>query len=110
MIQDILNPTIAACVEASNARDPAALRRCFGPNAVVRDEGRTYEGSDGVSHWVDHTFAAYVFTIEPLRVAGQEDETVVTCRLAGTFPGSPVELRFFFRLDGDRIASLEITP
>lgn len=109
-MNDTLNPAIAAYVKASNARDPEALHRCFGPNAVVRDEGQTYEGSDGVSRWVDRTLAAYVFTIEPLHVARQEDETVVTCRLTGTFPGSPVELRFFFRLDGDRIASLEITP
>jgi hypothetical protein len=63
-----------------------------------------------VARWVAHTLAAYVFTVEPLRVARQKDETVVTCRLTGTFPGSPVEIRFLFRLDGDRIASLEIKP
>jgi len=31
-------------------------------------------------------------------------------RLTGNFPGSPVDLRFFFELDGDKIASLEIIP
>jgi hypothetical protein len=35
---------------------------------------------------------------------------VVTCRLTGSFPGSPVNLRFFFELDGEKIASLEIAP
>ena len=34
---------------------------------------------------------------------------VVTSHLVGNFPGSPVDLRFFFKLEGDKIASLEIT-
>ena len=34
----------------------------------------------------------------------------ITSRLTGNFPGSPVNLRFFFGLDGDKIASLEIIP
>jgi hypothetical protein len=33
-----------------------------------------------------------------------------TSRLTGNFPGSPLNLRFFFGLDGDKIASLEIIP
>jgi len=109
-MKDSLNPTIIAYVEASNTRDSQALSRCFAPNAVVRDEGQTYEGADGVSRWIAHSLAAFVFSIEPIAVARHEDETVVTGRLTGTFPGSPVDLRFIFRLDGDKIASLEITP
>jgi hypothetical protein len=33
---------------------------------------------------------------------------VVLARVAGDFPGSPVELQHAFRLDGGQIASLEI--
>jgi hypothetical protein len=33
----------------------------------------------------------------------------VTSHLVGDFPGSPVDLRYFFVLDGDKIASLEIS-
>jgi hypothetical protein len=36
--------------------------------------------------------------------------TIVTSRLTGNFPGSPVNLRFFCELEGDSIASLEIIP
>jgi hypothetical protein len=35
---------------------------------------------------------------------------VVTVRLTGEFPGSPIELQFVFGLEGDRISSLEILP
>jgi hypothetical protein len=33
---------------------------------------------------------------------------VVTCHLAGNFPGSPIDLRYMFVLAGDKIASLDI--
>jgi hypothetical protein len=32
----------------------------------------------------------------------------VTSHVVGDFPGSPVNLRYFFVLEGDKIASLEI--
>jgi len=35
---------------------------------------------------------------------------VVTSRLSGNFPGSPADLRYFFRLESGRVAFLEITP
>jgi hypothetical protein len=34
----------------------------------------------------------------------------VTAEVSGTFPGSPVLLRFNFVLDEDRISRLEIAP
>jgi hypothetical protein len=37
-----------------------------------------------------------------------DDETIVTCRLSGSFPGSPIKVRFIFKLDGNAITSLEI--
>jgi len=40
----------------------------------------------------------------------RDGTTVVTSRLTGNFPGSPVELRFFFRLERGKIAFLEIIP
>jgi hypothetical protein len=38
------------------------------------------------------------------------DQIVVTGRVSGNFPGSPVDLRFFFELEGDKISSLKIIP
>ena len=34
----------------------------------------------------------------------------VTARVTGDFPGSPVDLRYRFRLEGAAIARLEIAP
>ena len=52
----------------------------------------------------------YQYTREPLACEQQNGKTVVTCRLDGNFPGSPVNLRYFFQINGDKIESLEIIP
>lgn len=37
-------------------------------------------------------------------------DTTVTARVTGTFPGSPVRLRFRFTVIGELISHLEIAP
>ncbi len=74
----------------------------------MRDEGQRVEGLAAVKQWMAETKRKYQHTIEPLASAQKGYETIVTNRLTGKFPGSPIEVRFVFRLDGDRIASLEI--
>jgi ketosteroid isomerase-like protein len=103
-----LTPTLAAYIEASNAQNADSLIACFTSDAVVVDEGQTYRGSDQIRQWIAKNEAAYAFTLEVISVAEQGRETLVTCRVTGTFPGSPIDLRFFFTLEGDRIAALTI--
>ena len=47
---------------------------------------------------------------EPSACEQGEAKTVVTSRLTGNFPRSPLDLRYFFELAGDKIAALEIIP
>jgi ketosteroid isomerase-like protein len=103
-----LPPTLAAYIDASNARQAGAAIACFTPEAVVVDEWRTYRGSEEIRQWIAETWAAYAFTLEVTQVAEEGSETVVTCRVTGTFPGSPILLRYFFTLEGGRIAALTI--
>jgi len=51
----------------------------------------------------------YQHTIELLASAQKDDKTIITNRLTGNFPGSPIHLEFVFTLDGDKIVSVE-TP
>jgi hypothetical protein len=51
----------------------------------------------------------YSYTVEPLVIAAENGKTQVTGHVVGTFPGSPVDLRYFFVLADDKIAELEIT-
>src|SRR5258706_12583914 len=101
-------PEPVAVYLAADGGDGEAFSRCFAENAVVRDEGQTYRGLTAIKRWKAEAKKKYQYTIEPLACARNGDKTIVTNRLTGNFPGSPVEVRFVFMLEGDKIASLEI--
>ena len=90
--------------------DGEAVARCFIKDAVVKDEEHIYSGLAAIRQWKTDASAKYQYTCEPLRSEQENGVTIVTCRLAGTFPGSPIDLRYFFRLEHGKIASLEIHP
>ena len=90
--------------------DGDAIAQCFTKNAVVKDEGRTYTGRPAIKQWKADASARYQYVSVPFACEQQGGRTVVTSRVTGNFPGSPVDLRYFFELAGDEIASLEIIP
>ena len=100
---------IAACFDTDKG-DSETLSRCFNENAVVKDEGHTHQGRAAIKQWKSDASKKYKYTSEPFVCEQKDGNTVVTSRLTGNFPGSPVDLRFFFELEGDKIASLEIIP
>lgn len=100
---------VAAYFTADQA-DGEAVSRCFVENAVVKDEGHTYHGRAAIEQWKTDASAKYQYTCEPVLCEEQVGKTVVTCHLVGNFPGSPLDLRFLFKLEGDKIGSLEIIP
>ena len=101
---------VAAYLAAENANDVAALRECFAETAVVQDEGRTITGLAAIEQWKRETKQKYHHSVEPLACAQEYGKVVIKARLTGQFPGSPVDVRFIFGLEGDRIVSLEIRP
>ncbi len=105
---DRLATPIAIYIAAENRGDTEAMAECFAEDAVVRDEGRTIKGLAAIKRWKAETKRKFQHTVEPLASVQEGDKTVVTNRLTGNFPGSPIELQFIFKLDGDKIASLEI--
>jgi ketosteroid isomerase-like protein len=100
---------VAAYFTADKA-DSEAVCRCFTDDAVVKDEGHTYNGRPAIKKWKEEASAKYEYTSEPVAYEQKDGKFVVTCHLTGNFPGSPTNLRFFFRIDGDKIALLEIVP
>src|SRR5437667_10412989 len=97
---------IALYIAAENRGDAEAMAQCFAENAVVRDEGKTIKGLDAIKQWKAETKKKYHHTVEPLASDQKGDKTVVTNRLTGNFPGSPIEHQFIFKLAGDKIAAL----
>jgi hypothetical protein len=99
---------IAAYIAAENGHDSEAVARCFADDAVVRDEGRTMKGLAAIKRWKAQTKKKYQHNVEPLKLGQRDGKTVVTNRLTGNFPGSPIDVEFVFVLKGNKIASLEI--
>jgi len=108
MTTPILPDPIAAYF-AADQRNTDAIARCFTTQAVVKDEGHIYTGLDAIKAWKAAASAAYNYTSQPFAVKQKEGSHVVTSRVTGNFPGSPLDFRYSFRLERGLIASLEIT-
>jgi uncharacterized protein (TIGR02246 family) len=95
--------------EAVNAKDVDAMLSAFSDDASVHDEGQEMNGRDAIREWVDDTTRKYGVTLTPTGVRQADERTIVTAQVSGTFPGSPIELRYRFTISGEKIARLEIT-
>ena len=104
-----LPPPVAAYF-AADTIDAEAVARCFTDGAVVVDERHEYRGRTAIARWKADASAKFRYSVERLGVQVSGDQTTVTGRVTGDFPGSPVELHYHFTLEGDKIARLEIAP
>lgn len=105
-----LPAVIAAYFAADKNDDPHAICERFTQTATVVDEGNTYHGREAIRDWKSRASTQYSYSVEPFALAEEGERIVVTSHLVGNFPGSPVDLRYRFLLEGDRIAALEIVP
>lgn len=104
-----LPTAIAGYFAADRDRDAAALARNFTEHAVVRDDGKLHTGREAIQTWMSDSWQKYGSTTEPFAIANQAGTTIVTSHVAGDFPGSPIDLRFHFVLEGDLIGKLEVS-
>ena len=93
---------------SENLHDPTAIDTCFAADATVRDESKAIEGLAAIKAWRIETGKKYNHTIEPLAIAERDGKVVVTGKVSGNFPGSPINLDHVFQLENDRIVSLKI--
>jgi hypothetical protein len=103
-------PKPIAAYFTADKGDGDAVSRRFTEDAIVMDEGRTHRGRAAIKAWKTDTSARYEYTSEPFACEEKDEKTIVTSQLVGNFPGSPADLRYFFKLTEDKIASLEIIP
>jgi len=99
---------IALYIAAENSGDANLFGQCFAENGVVSDENETHKGLAAIKKWKAETKKKYQHTVDPQSVKEDGGKFIVTNRLTGNFPGSPIELDFIFTLQGDKILSLEI--
>ncbi len=105
-----LPEAVATYFQADRNTNADAVAASFSENAVVTDENNLYRGRDAIRRWRAEASAKYTYTVVPFAMTEEGDRTVVSSHLTGDFPGSPIDLRYFFVLEDDKIAELEIKP
>ncbi len=103
-----LHSTLERYFAASNRHDVAGMIACFAEHALVKDEGHEHRGLPAIAEWMKETIRKYKFKAEPTSVGQASGQTAVKVAISGTFPGSPIALTYWFKLDGQQIARLEI--
>ena len=103
-------PKPIAAYFAADSGDGEVVSQCFTENAIVKDEGHTHKGRAAIKEWKTNASAKYQYTSEPFACEENDGMITITSHLVGNFPGSPVDLQFIFKLEGDKIVSLEIVP
>lgn len=78
---------------------------------VVVDDGRRYEGVNGIEQFLTKAGSEYTYT----RTLISAEEVTANCwrvtnRLEGNFPGGQVDLSYEFYLESELIARLIIAP
>lgn len=72
------------------------------------DERRHLAGPGAIRAWIEDSTRKYRPSVTPIDIEQVDGLSIVKVGVAGTFPGSPIELRFRFRLESRLIAALEI--
>lgn len=102
-------PDPIAAYFAADTRGPNEVAQCFTLQGVVKDKGQVHTGRDAIKAWKAESSTLYTYTNDPFSSELIDGVHVVCRRTVGTFPGSPIDLKLFFRLERGLIASLEIT-
>src|SRR5690242_2839854 len=102
---------VARYLTAAAADDVDTLLGCFTDDAEVVDENETFHGHDEIRRWRRTVASKFTYTVEVIDAqARTPDDHVVTTRLEGNFPGSPVELTYHFALRDGLVSRLVIAP
>lgn len=106
-----LPPPVAAFLAAAKARDGMALGGLFASDAVLTDRGQVFVG-EAISQWGARRPACAV-DLHPINLARRGGRTVLTVMMAAqaaaTAMARPIQQDLCFSLQGDRIASLDVT-
>ena len=92
-------------------RDGEGFVALFADDAIVTDEGETYQGTAEIRTWRKGPATKYNYTTE---ISDAETlgaaRYLVTGRLTGDFPGGTAALRWEFTVSGELISRLVIAP
>ena len=106
-----LPAVVTAFLTAQEAREADVALDLLAANAVVTDDGKTYQGADEIRAWLVGAASEYTYTTSVTGVAIVDSRHYdVLHHLEGDFPGGVVDLHYRFTLDGGSISRLVIEP
>lgn len=101
---------IAGFFHAHNSGATADLLDHFTAEAVVSDESHEYRGEE-IRTWLEGAITNYKpLHAEVTALQPNGNQTVAVARVSGNFPGSPVQLRYTFNLQDNKVAALGVGP
>lgn len=98
---------ISDLVRAQDNFDSHKYAECFTETAIVYDEGKTHRGKTEIEKWIRAANDEYKTVMKPQSF--NDDDHILTAEISGTFPGSPLILKYHFELKDSLIQSLKIT-
>jgi hypothetical protein len=99
---------VEAYLQAKFDQDTDEIVAAFADDAVVRDEGQDHAGTAAIREWVNAVSTTYELTRTVLDTRMLGAAALVDVRVAGNFPGSPVDLHHHFTVSDERITALTI--
>lgn len=103
-----LPPSVLAYFDFSNGAPTQDIAQVLTPDAVILDEGHTYQGYEAIQAWQRDARQKFDYTVTPVSASRDENRLKVVAKVVGNFPGSPVQLNHSFSLVDEKIQSLEI--
>ena len=100
---------VAQFVKTQNTYDSKAYTECFTETAIVHDEGKTHTGKKEIQAWIEDANERYRSVMKPLQYDESGSNGVLTAQVSGTFPGTPIVLKFHLGLKDGLIHSLNVT-
>ena len=105
----ILPELVEQFVKTQNTYASEAYVECFTETAIVHDEGKTHTGKEEIRAWIKDANDRYKSVMKPLEYDESGSNSVLTAEVSGTFPGSPIVLKFHLGLNNGLIDSLKVT-
>lgn len=104
-----LPKVIIDLIEAQNRFDSVAYANCFSETGVMLDEGKTHTGRVEIEHCIDESNKKYRSVMKPLEYTENGTSGLLSAECSGTFPGSPLVLKFHVELIDGQIQYLKVT-
>ena len=100
---------IARLVATQNSFDSVAYAQCFSETGEMLEEGKPYKGRDAIQQLIEETNEKYRSVMKPLEYTENGTSSILAAEVSGTFPGSPLVLKFHFNIIDGQIQYLNVT-